>query len=263
MQENNINNIISNILKPDRFFIILKKVYKKFFDLKGKHSEQENVKWIKNNCSSFENLAKDIDPLLWEKATEISSKIEKNAKKKLFEIKYNLGGGGMYPMLYFITRHIEAKNILETGVAAGFSSSSFLYAIKDNNFGKLYSSDFPYFRLPEPEKYIGIVVDDSLKDNWELFIDGDSVNIPKILKKVDTIDLVHYDSDKTYSGRQMFMSLIEKKLTKDTIIIMDDIEDNSFFYDYIQKNNYTSWYVFEFKGKYIGMIGNLYKKYEK
>ena len=38
---------------------------------------------------------------------------------------------------------------------------------------------------------------------------------------------------------------------------MDDIQDNSFFYDYVEETKPDSWYVFEFEGKYVGMIGKL------
>jgi len=36
-----------------------------------------------------------------------------------------------------------------------------------------------------------------------------------------------------------------------------DIQDNSFFHDYIEENQSISWHIFEFKGKYIGFIGKL------
>jgi hypothetical protein len=35
---------------------------------------------------------------------------------------------------------------------AGFSSSAILTALKENGEGILYSSDFPYFRIKNPEK---------------------------------------------------------------------------------------------------------------
>ena len=78
----------------------------------------------------------------------------------------------------------EPKTILETGVAAGFSSQSFLSALAKNGSGKLYSSDYPYFRIPNPEKYIGIVVDKELQNNWELYIEGDKANLDKIIRKL-------------------------------------------------------------------------------
>jgi len=114
-------------------------------------------------------------------------------------------------------------------------------------------------RIPNPERYIGIIVDESLKDNWLLYLDGDEVNLPKIAGTINKVDLFHYDSDKTYSGRTFAVSLIKNLLNSNGVIIMDDIQDNSFFYDYIEENNPDSWHIFEFKGKYVGMVGKLTK----
>ena len=74
-------------------------------------------------------------------------------------IQYNLGGGADYPLLYFLTRYLNPENVLETGVAAGFSSYAILSALQKNRKGTLYSSDFPYLRIKNPERYIGIVVE--------------------------------------------------------------------------------------------------------
>ncbi len=38
---------------------------------------------------------------------------------------------------------------------------------------------------------------------------------------------------------------------------MDDIQDNSFFYDFIREKNITNWKVFEFQSKYLGIIGKI------
>lgn len=255
MQKTNIKNIMIQALKPSRFSIMLKKVKRRIFDATGNHSESQNLKWIQAHCSDFENFAVSLDASLWDEAKQVSMKIQQNAEKILSSIDYDLGGGGIYPLLYFMTRYIKANCIVETGVAAGFSSYAFLLAIRANGRGRLYSSDFPYFRLPNPEQYIGIVVEDSLKEYWDLYIDGDEANLPRILSQIKEIDIFHYDSDKSYSGRKSAMSMIDSRLKKGGIILMDDIQDNSFFQDYIEKVNPDSWSVFKFQGKYIGMIG--------
>jgi predicted O-methyltransferase YrrM len=260
MQKTNIKNVFIQALKPNSFFVMLKKIRERFMDEKGHHSKNENLNWIKSHSSDFKELAISLDPALWEEADKASKILGENAEKILKNIEYNLGGGGIYPFLYFVTRYVKPDCIVETGVAVGFSSYSFLAAIKINGRGRLYSSDFPYFRLPNPEAYIGIVVEDSLKDNWVLYIDGDEANLPRILNNVKKIDIFHYDSDKSYLGRKMAMSMIESALSEAAIILMDDIQDNSFFYDYVEKKKAKSWYVFEFMGKYVGMVGQLTKR---
>jgi hypothetical protein len=198
-----------------------------------------------------------LDAALWDESERVSKDLETRAEKILSGIEYELGGGGGYPFLYFITRYLKPGCIVETGVAAGYSSYAFLAAIKKNEKGRLYSSDFPYFRLPNPEKLIGVVVEESLKDNWELFIDGDEANLPKIMSAILEVDIFHYDSDKSYAGRKFAMTMAEGRLSKSALVLMDDIQDNSFFHDYVTQRKIPVWSIFEFQGKYVGMIGSL------
>jgi predicted O-methyltransferase YrrM len=257
-----ILNIFKQLLKVKRFFIIINKIKKRFFDKEKESDKEILMHWLKNNISDLESYLKKIDSKLWNETFLETKKIEKFANQKLSSIPYKLGGGGAYELLYFLTRYTKAEVILETGVAAGFSSSAFLTAIRRNKLGKLYSSDFPYFRLPHPEKYIGFVVEDKLKDNWQLFIEGDENNLEEIISNIKkdgkkSIDIFHYDSDKSYSGRQKCFNIIADLLSQDSIVIMDDIQDNNFFYDYISKNKKLPWKIFQYHGKYLGLIGRI------
>lgn len=256
-QISKIQNILTQFLKLSRFKIILGKILRRFFDIKGKLSKKENKKWLIKNCTNFEAYAKKRNRLLWNESKRYAAFLKINSRAALKNIPYDLGGGGYYPLLYFLTRLKKPRVIVETGVAAGFSSSAFLAAIKQNRFGRLYSSDFPYFRLKNPEKFIGLTVKEDLKNNWELFIEGDEINIPRILKKVAMIDLFHYDSDKSYLRRKKVYCLIKKYLSSDSITIIDDIQDNSFFFDLVEAEKPQKWRVFKFEGKYIGLIGSL------
>lgn len=56
-------------------------------------------------------------------------------------------------------------------------------------------------------------------------------NLPHILAQVPRVDLFHYDSDKTYSGRAFAVELVRKKLAEDGLIVMDDLSNNSWFYE--------------------------------
>ena len=257
MQKFNFINVLKQSIKPSRFLVMINKIRRRFFFNEGTLTQDQNLKWIKENVTEVSNFAKNISPHLWEEAITQSKIIEQNANKTLENIPYNLGGGADYPLLYFLTRYLSPGNVLETGVAAGFSSYAILSALQKNGKGTLYSSDFPYFRIKDPERYIGIVVEKNLRKNWNLFIEGDENNLPKIFKIVKKIDIFSYDSDKTYSGRSKTLKKVSKFLTENSVIIMDDIQDNSFFYDYIKENNISNWKVFKFNNKYLGIIGKL------
>ncbi len=257
MQKFNFINVLKQSIKPTRFVVMFNKIRGRFLPYEGTLSREQNLEWIKRNLTEVSVFAKTISSTLWEEAITQSKIIEQKANKTLETIMYPLGGGADYPLLYFLTRYLSPKTVLETGVAAGFSSYAILSAIQKNGKGTLYSSDFPYFRIKDPEKYIGIVVENHLRKNWNLFIEGDENNLPKILKTVKNIDIFSYDSDKTYSGRSKTFKKVSEFLNENSVIIIDDIQDNSFFYDYIKENNISNWKVFKFKNKYLGIIGKL------
>jgi len=142
-------------------------------------------------------------------------------------------------------------------VAAGWSSLFILRALKKNGKGFLFSSDFPYFRLKNPEQYIGYLAQDEVnKHNWCLDIRGDDVALKEFVNRLknNEIDIFHYDSDKSYSGRLKSLKILGSKINSKTIIIFDDIQNNLHFRDYVHEHK-KKFHVLEFHGKYVGVIG--------
>ena len=120
-----------------------------------------------------------------------------------------------------------------------------------------FSSDFPYFRLKNPEQYIGYLAkDETNKENWSLDIRGDEVALKDFVNKLNSneIDLFHYDSDKSYLGRDRALKILSSKINSKTIIIFDDIQNNLHFKDYVIDHK-KKFHVLEFQGKYVGIVG--------
>lgn len=257
MQKADLKAIVRQAAQPKRFAVMAGKVINRLFDRQGTLSPEANHAWLRTHCSNYALVAAALNPALWDEAKRVGDEIQERADAVLKELDVDLGGGGIHPFLYFVTRLLQPYVVVETGVAAGFSSCAFLSALRTNGRGRLLSSDFPYFRLPDPERYIGIIVDEHLKDRWTLLLEGDASNLPAIVQAAGKADLFHYDSDKSYSGRAVAMSVMQKAMRPLGIIIMDDIQDNSFFHDYVRANRIDQWSVFEFRGKFIGMIGDL------
>ena len=250
-------SLLRNLFNSGYFSTIIEKVFKRFFDKKSSISDAELEAWLEDNKSELEKYCKDINKDLWQESLDACTTIKKESEVVLDKIPYHLGGGGAYPLLYFLVRKLTPKVVVESGVAAGFSSYSILKALEKNGSGSLYSSDFPYFRIPSPEKYIGILVPESLKLKWHLFIEGDKKNFPMILQDIDHIDILHYDSDKSYSGRSFALKAFRKVIDSKTILIFDDIQNNSHFYDLVKATNPSQWQVFSFENKWLGIIGEI------
>jgi predicted O-methyltransferase YrrM len=247
--------IFLNILKINFFFVIIKKIIKRF----ERNTSTEAKKWAKLNTKyTTEEFCKLIDSRLYHEILSDIISIEKEASEKLSKLSIKLGGGGNYILLYFLIRKLIPNIVVETGVAAGWSSLVILRAFRKNGKGKLYSSDFPYLRLENPERYVGYLVKDEInKKDWFLDIRGDDLAIPEILKKIGStnIDLIHYDSDKSYSGREKVLKTLLLNISNRTIIIFDDIQDNLHFKDFITITK-KDYFILEFKGKYLGIVGS-------
>jgi len=218
-----------------------------------RNSERDAVAaWCSAKAESWPAFAEAMNPVLWEETERVCAGIARDAQAKLDRLGVDLGGPGHYPLLYFLTRHLRPQTVVETGVSAGWSSQAILTALAKNGDGRLFSSDFPYFRLKDPERYVGCVVDDHLKDRWRLLIDGDKNNLPLIARQTESIDLFHYDSDKTFSGREFAWRCVKERLSPRAVVLFDDIQDNFHFRDLVASCGWP-YRVFAFSGKYAGM----------
>ena len=246
--------VFKNIFEPRKIGVLLTKITSKF---KKEEISDEYKKWLIDNAEDLSDLCSVISKDIWEEAAVFDKQLQEIGQEAVGKIPYKMGGAGASRFLFFLCRLKKPNTVVETGVALGYSSTAFLQAMRENGSGKLYSSDFPYPGIPDSHNYIGILVPDDLRENWMLFKDGDENNLPKINELISTVDILHYDSDKSREGRDRALNILAKKLTPETLIIFDDIHENSHFYNFVTDNELTEWKVFDFKNKYIGFVGGL------
>jgi predicted O-methyltransferase YrrM len=237
--------------------VLIHKTFERMVELKKDESGLAEY-WARDNCVSLSEWLVTIDKELYIETTSVSNEIKarSNVKvKELLNLGIDLGGGGSIELLYFLTRKVMPKVILETGVAAGWSSYALLSAAKKNkNNAVLLSSDLPYFRIRKPEQYIGVLVPEELKGrHWKLEIKGDDLNLLKLISEETQLQLVHYDSDKRKLGREKFLNRISKSLDKDSIVVMDDIQNNLAFKEYVFRGN-LPYVVIKSEEKFVGII---------
>lgn len=250
---NLLNVLMFALSSPKRAVVLGHKIVKRLKDGHGKYSEADNLKWIDDNSMSSKEIAQRLAPELWDEAVEFGRRTRARAEPILAEVPVDMGAGGDYEFLYWLTRYLRPAQIVETGVSAGWTSQAFLSALRQNGSGQLHSSDFPYFRIKDPEQYIGVIVEPELRKNWDLHTVGDEIAIPEILSKVEQVDLLHYDSDKSFSGRASTMALVRQRLAPGGIMIMDDIRNDSWFREYVEAEKVP---FTVFNGRY-GLIGEL------
>ena len=217
------------------------------------NTEQQDIarKWCEKYLVSYEecisklgfkSINKEVFPLDYVKEVERKLKISKS----------DFGGQGHIILIYDVCENLKAVNVLETGVAYGWSSAAILQSISKRS-GKLISVDMPMLKQTDYH-LIGVAVDENLKSNWELLREPDKHGLNKAIKKHNySFDLAHYDSDKSYYGRKWSQPLIWKYLRKGGVFISDDIEDNVAFKEFVESKN-LDFFVLKFEGKYVGVI---------
>lgn len=252
-----VRNVAANALRRGNLGVMAHKAWLRVADHVSKRERTQAGQWCAARAESVDAFATSLDASLWEEALAFGAKLDARGREKIEVLGVDLGGGGHYPPLFFLARHLKPVAVLETGVAAGFSSAAILEALDRNGAGVLFSSDFPYFRLDRPERFVGVMVDDRLRDRWHLYLNGDRHNLPKILDDIgDDVPLVHYDSDKSPSGKRYFLDSVASRLrwtTEKAFWIFDDIDDDLFFARLVERRNLRH-HVFAFEGKFLGLI---------
>jgi len=165
-----------------------------------------------------------------------NAKLQNHITSKLGGVNY---GQIIAPeLLYVLVRKLCPKVVVETGVAAGVSSAYILQALHDNDYGKLYSIDYPNTGLEEaefiPDGESGFVVPDYLRERWSLNI-GKSCNLlPALLTKLSDIDMFFHDSDHSYDNMWNEFRLAFGFLKHGGLLVSHDIDQNTSFWDFVK-----------------------------
>lgn len=166
-----------------------------------------------------------------------------------------MGGPGDLDLLYSAILASGATRVVETGVAYGWSSLAALAALEQTG-GRLASVDMPYPKAGN-DRFVGIVVPERMRERWTLIRKPDRNGVKQAIAHFGgTIDLCHFDSDKSYGGRMYAYPLLWRALRPGGIFISDDIEDNFGFRDYFHSLG-VPFAVVHCGGRYVGIAAKL------
>jgi len=151
--------------------------------------------------------------------------------------------------LYWMVRKFKPKVIVQTGVSNGLSSAFMMLALAKNGpDGKLYAIDIPAIYDPKnpdwkqkgtvygvaiPEgKSSGWMVPDIYKDRAEMLIGDAKELMPKLVDRLDHIDMFYHDSDHSYAHMMFEYEQAMRKLTPGGLIVADDVSWNASLWDF-------------------------------
>lgn len=185
--------------------------------------------------------------------------------KDFMRKKFSFGHTGDFEvmMLYIVTRLSRPETIIETGVASGRSSWALLQALKDNDYGKLYSIDFPqHFMGDTPEMFLmesgrpeyrgfvpegkmpGWLVPQELRTRWELILGKSSEKLPELLGRLGSVDIFYHDSDHSYENMMFEFETAWPKISRGGFLLSDDIKWNNAFMGFVNKNDIKKCSIF-------------------
>lgn len=207
--------------------------------------------WARSHAVSVADALKAID--IAGSVRPFPSEIKNEGKQLARRFAVSMGGPGDLNLLYSAVELSGAKRVVETGVAFGWSSLAILAGFGGQTNAKLVSVDMPYPK-ENKEAFVGIVVPDRFRQQWELIREPDRHGVQKAIKRhFGKIDLCHYDSDKSWWGRRYAYPLLWNALTPGGIFISDDIQDNFAFARFVEGRN-LKFSVTSYEGKFVGIV---------
>ena len=239
--------------QPKGSQLILNRLKQKTYYKSREKTRKESENWCRlhavDNLSAMKQLFSS-DGLVYEEIEKVYPDEFREAELTVRNTPFKMGGAGNLSLLFNVCNHLQAKFVIETGVAYGWSSFALLLSLSKRPGSRLISIDMPYPTMGN-EAYVGVVVPKQLKPNWTLIREPDISGLPKALKLVPHLDLVHYDSDKSYLGRMFSYPKLYEKLRAGGIFISDDINDNLAFKDFCEELKVTP-VITSFEEKYVG-----------
>ena len=248
-----IKTLLWFLKRPKFYATMIFLVLRKFLpDRDSLENRQE--KWCQERTVSIKKCYKRLGIDYFDQPP-FSDEYIKRVEEKISASDSNFGGQGHVGLLFGLCERLRTKKVLETGVAYGWSSQAILNSISKRD-GKLISVDMPMIKQTDYH-LIGVAVSKENYTYWDLIREPDKYGLNKAIKRhKSNLDLVHYDSDKSYYGRKWSQDLIWKHIKKGGLFISDDVEDNSAFREFVEENK-LDFIILKFEGKYVGVI----KKY--
>lgn len=160
-------------------------------------------------------------------------------------------------LLFAITRILKPAVVVETGVASGHSSLGILAALELNRKGHLYSIDKPNAEYITDsgtvwsdltDRGVGWLVPVELRPRWTLRLGHSAEQLPRLINGLDHVDLFYHDSEHTLVNMLFELETCWSKMATGGVIVADNINWNSAFYEFCSSKRIPHSVLFPFVG---------------
>jgi hypothetical protein len=165
-------------------------------------------------------------------------------------------------MLYSICRITQPDFVIETGVAAGTSSTGILAALELNHKGQLFSIDFPnatYHKDDGSEwtdligsKPAGWLIPSRLRPMWTLMTGRSQELLPDLVGHVRSVSLFYHDSEHTEANMTFELETVWPVLSNRAVIVVDNANWSPAFPNFCRRHQLLPTFAFP----YVGLASN-------
>ena len=139
--------------------------------------------------------------------------------------------------VWCVAQHTRPEVVIETGVAHGVTSRVVLEALRQNDFGHLWSIDlpFPFDRRVHAET--GAVVTGACRSRWSYLEGASSQELPPLVARVGHVEMFVHDSLHTPENTLFEMERAATVMSPGGVMVVDDIgESRDAFATFTQRN---------------------------
>jgi hypothetical protein len=141
-------------------------------------------------------------------------------------------------ILYGLTRALQPESVIETGVAAGVSTSFIGAALIENGHGRLYSVELPPAdssarvhpdgaAFDWPDSGVGWAIPEAIKHGMgsrhTLVLQDVRVALPALLEHLPSVDIFFHDDLHTPDHMLWEFELVWPHISQDGVLISDDV----------------------------------------
>jgi hypothetical protein len=172
---------------------------------------------------------------------QVRRRIDELTPGAAFQLMHN-ADFALARIAYVICRALRPAVVVETGVAYGVTSAFILQALEVNARGTLYSVDLPPLH-PHSDQFVGSVIPQGMRSRWQLHRGSGQRVLPGLLPTLPRVDVFIHDSLHTFQNIQAELELVTPRLNHRAVVLVDDIQDNRAYAQWVDRAHPTYWAV--------------------
>jgi hypothetical protein len=157
-------------------------------------------------------------------------------------------------LCWVAVRLLRPDVVVETGVAAGYTSAHIAAALEENGHGELHSID-PVVGGPDFEEAVGWLVPDAARHRQTLHRGRSRRVLGRLLRRLPPVGVFVHDGLHTEPTMRWELRAVTPSLAPRAAVLMDDAELNAAFADWAAESLATEWSLVqtEFPGHLCGL----------